>query len=111
MFRRSSLAVSPRFLGECLNSQTVNPFQPPPHPIQRADFPHWAHLFASCLGLWGLSYWGNFRAGPSTKLVVVKQTQPIIKPLATPPLPGKAIAPPGTYQMFPNLHFYPSFDP
>ena len=26
MFRRCSLAVAPRFLWECLNSQTVNPF-------------------------------------------------------------------------------------
>ena len=107
---RSGLSVSPRFLWECLISRAVNPFQSPPRRTQRADFPHWAHLFASCQELCDLSCWSDFRAGPSTKLVVVKQPQPLIEPLATPPLPGKAIAPPGTYQMFPDLHFYPLLD-
>jgi hypothetical protein len=46
VFRRSSLAIAPRFLWECLSSQTVNPFPAPPHRTQRADFPLWAHLFA-----------------------------------------------------------------
>jgi hypothetical protein len=31
VFRRSGLAVAPRFLWECLNSQTVNPFPAPRH--------------------------------------------------------------------------------
>src|SRR5208283_3301141 len=37
VFRRSSLAVAPRFLWECLNSQTVNPFPAPAtsHPACR----------------------------------------------------------------------------
>ena len=29
VFRRSSLAIAPRFLWECLSSQTVNPFPAP----------------------------------------------------------------------------------
>jgi hypothetical protein len=29
VFRRSGLSVAPRFLWECLNSQTVNPFPAP----------------------------------------------------------------------------------
>src|SRR5664279_5151957 len=37
VFRRSSLAVAPRFLWECLSSQTVNPFPAPAtsHPACR----------------------------------------------------------------------------
>jgi hypothetical protein len=37
VFRRSGLAVAPRFLWECLNSQTVNPFPAPAtsHPACR----------------------------------------------------------------------------
>jgi hypothetical protein len=37
VFRRSGLAVSPRFLWECLSSQTVNPFPAPAtsHPACR----------------------------------------------------------------------------
>ncbi len=73
-------------------------FQPPPHRTQRADFPHLAHLFASCQGLWGLSYWGNFPACLNYLLFALdhrrswqslNKPSPFIKPLATPPLPGK----------------------
>jgi hypothetical protein len=39
MFRRSSLAVSPRFLWECLISQTVNPFPAPATSHPACGFP------------------------------------------------------------------------
>jgi hypothetical protein len=39
VFRRSSLAVSPRFLWECLNSQTVNPFPAPATSHPACGFP------------------------------------------------------------------------
>ena len=47
VFRRSGLAIAPRFLWECLTNLTVSRFQPPPRRTGLADFPHWAHLFAS----------------------------------------------------------------
>src|SRR5664279_1258453 len=85
-------------------------FQPPPHRTQRADFPHWAHLFAWCQDLWGLSCRGDFRSCPSLQLVIVKQTQPVVQPFATPPLPAEAFASPGTHQMLPDLLLYPALD-
>ena len=39
MFRRSSLAVAPRFLWECLSSQTVNPFPAPATSHPACGFP------------------------------------------------------------------------
>jgi len=44
-------------------------FQPPPHRTQRADFPHWAHLFVWCQELWGYRAGGDCPAWPSTQLV------------------------------------------
>ena len=39
VFRRSDLAVSPRFLWECLNSQTMNPFPAPATSHPACGFP------------------------------------------------------------------------
>jgi hypothetical protein len=39
VFRRSSLAVAPRFLRECLNIQTVNPFPAPATSHPACGFP------------------------------------------------------------------------
>ena len=39
VFRRSGLSVSPRFLWECLNSQTVNPFPAPAASHPACGFP------------------------------------------------------------------------
>jgi hypothetical protein len=39
VFRRFSLAVAPRFLWECLNSQTVNPFPAPATSHPACGFP------------------------------------------------------------------------
>ena len=39
MFRRSSLAIAPRFLWECLSSQTVNPFPAPATSHPACGFP------------------------------------------------------------------------
>ena len=39
VFRRSGLAVAPRFLWECLNSQTVNPFPAPATSHPACGFP------------------------------------------------------------------------
>src|SRR5260370_34664846 len=65
---------------------------------------------ASQFQLWGLSCRGDFRTWPSTQLVFVKQTQPVVQPFATPPLPAEAFASPGTHQVLPDLLLYPAFD-
>jgi hypothetical protein len=39
VFRRSGLSVAPRFLWECLNSQTVNPFPAPATSHPACGFP------------------------------------------------------------------------
>jgi hypothetical protein len=39
VFRRSGLAIAPRFLWECLNSQTVNPFPAPATSHPACGFP------------------------------------------------------------------------
>ena len=39
VFRRSSLAIAPRFLWECLSSQTVNPFPAPATSHPACGFP------------------------------------------------------------------------
>jgi hypothetical protein len=39
VFRRSGLSVSPRFLWECLSSQTVNPFPAPATSHPACGFP------------------------------------------------------------------------
>src|SRR5215472_808464 len=85
------------------------PFQPPPRQTQRADFPHWAFLFASCQGLCGLSGWLDFRRWPANP-VPIKQTEFVIEPLPTPPSPAEALPLPRPHHMPPNLLVYPVFD-
>jgi hypothetical protein len=41
--------------------------QPPPRQTQRAVFPHWAFLPASCQSLWDLSCWLGFRPRPQPR--------------------------------------------
>ena len=84
-------------------------FQPPPRQTQRAVFPHWAFLLASCQSLWDLSCWLSFRSRP-TNPVCVKQPEFAIQPWPTPPLPAEAFPLPRPHQMPPNLLFYPVFD-
>ena len=53
VFRRSGLAVSPRFLWECLSSQTVNPFPAPATSHPACGFPALGAPVCLCQGLWG----------------------------------------------------------
>ena len=58
---RGLCSLVPRPFGcECRNISTMPRFQSPPRRSQHADFPHYAHLFASRLGLWDLSCRGDF---------------------------------------------------
>jgi hypothetical protein len=53
--------LSRPFVCECHSISTMPRFQSPPRRTQRADFPHYALLFASPQGLWDLSCRGDFR--------------------------------------------------
>jgi hypothetical protein len=53
--------LSRPFVCECHTISTVPRFQPPPRRTQRADFPHYALLFASPQGLCDLSCRSDFR--------------------------------------------------
>ena len=53
--------LSRPFVCECHSISTMPRFQSPPRRTQRADFPHYALLFASPPGLWDLSCRGDFR--------------------------------------------------
>jgi hypothetical protein len=66
-------------------------FQSPPRRTPRADFPHDAHLFASCQGLWNLSCWGDFRRWSSNS-IAVEQLRVLVEPLPTPPRPTEALS-------------------
>ena len=101
--------LSRSFVCECHTISTMPRFQSPPRRTQRADFPHYAHLFASRQGLWDLSCWGDFRLRP-LNLVAVEQLQGCVQPWPTPPRPAEAIAFPGSQHVAPNLLFHPVFD-
>src|SRR5260370_42689387 len=88
---------------------TVPRFQPPPRRTQRADFPHCAPPFASCRGLWDLSYRGNFRPAVSHS-IAVEQLQGIVQPRPTPPLPAEAPPLLSPRQVAPDLLLNPIFD-
>ncbi len=61
MLFRCGLAVTARFLWECLNSRTVSRFPAPPLQTHRADFQQWAYLFASDQGLCNRFSWLDFQ--------------------------------------------------
>ena len=65
-----SFLLSRPFVCECLSISTMPRLLSPPRRTQRADFPHYAHPFASCRGLWDLSCWGDFRPVPAHSVAV-----------------------------------------
>src|SRR5262249_28538597 len=84
-------------------------FQSPPPRTQSADFPHYAHLFASHQGLWGLSCWSDFRLRPSNP-VAIEQLEVRVQPPPTPPRPAEALALPGSHQVASNLPLHPGLN-
>jgi hypothetical protein len=65
-----SFLLSRPFVCECLSISTMPRLLSPPRRTQRADFPHYAHPFASYRGLWDLSCWGDFRPVPAHSVAV-----------------------------------------
>lgn len=74
-------------------------FQFPPRQTQHADLPHCAFLLASCRGLCDLAGWADFQRQllRTAYPVRVEQTEAIIEPAPTPPVPAEALALPGTH--------------
>jgi transposase len=104
---RCSCSLLPRpFVCECHSISTLPRFQPPPRRTQRADFPHYAHLFASPQGLLDLSCWGDFRLWP-TNPIAIEQLQAIVQPRPTPSRPAEALSFPGSQHMAPDLFLHP----
>ena len=68
--RCSCSLLSRPFVCECHNISTMPRFQSPPRRTQRADFPHYALLFASPQGLWDLSCWSDFWHRPSHPVAI-----------------------------------------
>jgi hypothetical protein len=58
------------FVCECHKISTMPRFQPPPHRTQRANFWHYAHLFASPQSLWDLSCRDSFPRGSTHPIVI-----------------------------------------
>ena len=84
-------------------------FQSPPPQTQHADFPHYAFLPASRQGLCGRSGRERFPSGmrPSDSTVASVQSQPLVQPLRTPPLPTKSTALASPHHVPPYLLLYP----
>ena len=75
-------------------------FQLPPRQTQHADFRHWAFLLPSSQGLCGRSCRECFRQVDDS--VLGEQTEAVIKPTPTPPLPAEP-------RSFPLLHQVPPY--
>jgi hypothetical protein len=71
------------------------------------SFPHYAFLTASHQGLWDLSCWQRFRPWAATKTVVIEESQSLVQPGATPPVPAKASTLPGPHHRAPDFPLNP----
>src|SRR5215471_18875981 len=58
------------FVCECHKISTMPRFQPPPHRTQRANFWHYAHLFASPQSLWDLLCRDSFPRSSTHPIVI-----------------------------------------
>src|SRR5437867_691037 len=76
--------------------------QPPPHRTARTDFPYAALLSASCHGLWDLSTGSAFGRGPIANPVVSEESELVMEPCRTPPLPAEAATAPRPHEMSPH---------
>jgi hypothetical protein len=108
--RRFSLSVAPRFLWECLTSRIVRWFPAPASSNPACRFP--ALGFPVCFTsriLWPMRA-GWLSADGSRDSVLVKQSECVIEPLRTPPLPAESLAPSGAHQVPPNLLLHPELN-
>src|SRR5712692_7894314 len=81
--------------------------QPPPPQTARTDFPYAALLSASCHGLCDLSTGSAFGCGPMADPVISEETEPLMEPRRTPPLPAEASTAPCPHQMAPHSRLDP----
>jgi hypothetical protein len=108
--RRLRLSVAPRFLWECLTSRIVSRFPSPASSNRAGRFP--ALSFPVCFTsrvMWPM-HAGWLSANGSNNPVLVKQSECVIQPLRTPPLPAESFAPSGTHQMPPRLLLHPELN-
>ena len=83
-------------------------FQPPPLRTQRADFPHYALLHTSPQGLWDLSRWGRFGRSLARDAVLAEETEFLVQPSPTPPLPAEALTLEAPRRFSLRLDVYPA---
>ena len=108
--RRLSLSVAPRFLWECLTSRIVSWFPVPASSNPAGRFP--ALGFPVCFTsrvMWPMRA-GWLSANGSNNSVPVEQSESVVKPLRTPPLPAESFAPSGAHQMPPHLLLHPELN-
>ena len=92
--RRFSLFVAPRFLWECLTSRIVSRFPTPASSNPACRFPALGFPVCFASRVMELIPPGWLSADGSTyHPVVVKQTECVVEPLRTPPLPAESFAP------------------
>jgi hypothetical protein len=108
---RFGSSVSPCFLWECLNLQTMSLSPAPSSSHAACGFPALrapAHFTSRVMGPIVPELLSSL-AKPLYS-VVVKQTEFLVQPLSTPPLPAEALALAGFHQVSPDLLFHPVSD-
>src|ERR1700756_3004277 len=111
MLRRLGLAVTPRFLWECLTSRIVSWFPAPASSNPACRFPALGFPvgFAS-ERLWPIQSGGLSAEGFACNSVVTKQSECVVEPSPSPSLPAKSFALSGTHQMPPDLRLDPELN-
>ena len=84
-------------------------FQPPPRQTHRAVFPQWAFLLSSHKSLWCLSAGSAFGSIVPNPVVII-ETEVLIEPHPTPPVPAKTPPVPRPHEMPPHFLLYPVLD-
>ena len=107
--RSLSFLLARSFVCECLSISTLPRLLSPPRRTQLAELPHYAPPFASRLGLWDLSCWGDFQCG-SPHAIAVEQPKRVVEPPPIPSLPTEALSFPCMRQMTPDLLLRPVLD-
>ena len=111
MLRRSGLSVAPRFLWECLTSQTVNWIPAPATSHVACGFPalrvpaHFTSRVMGPIGAGAAAWLATIR-----NAVLRKEPERAVQPFPAPPLPAKASTLARSGQVAPNPLLYPVLD-